>query len=492
LIGAVFFGFLCEQLGIFMANSLYWYDYETFGLDPSRDGISQFAGIRTNERLEVIGEPLTIYCYPPIDRLPSPEACLVTGITPQIALEKGIPEKEFIQKVLQELSFPNTCGVGYNSIGFDDEFTRYTLYRNFYDPYSREWENGNSRWDILNLLRLSRALRPDGIEWPVKNDGSPCFKLTSLTQANGIDHESAHDALSDVLATINVAKLVMTNQPKLYDYVYQLRFKDKVMELIDVRQRKPFLHVSGKLPKENYYTTLMLSLARHPTNKNSIICFNLMGDLEPLLELSVKEIYQRLFFRKSDQEKLSVLTIEVNKCPVVATAKLIDSLVAKRLGISLEQCESNLQLLLKNNLASKLQAVYAMRVFENSDDPERSLYQGFIDNSDKKLLPIAREASPQELTASSILFRDKRYQELIFLYRAKNYPDSLSLQEQTVWKNMRLKRLTDIVGGQLSLESYFSRIDELLSAEKLSEQDCNILLSLKDWGRDILGELHVK
>ena len=81
-----------------MANSLYWYDYETFGLDPSRDGISQFAGIRTNERLEVIGEPLTIYCYPPIDRLPSPEACLVTGITPQIALETGIPEKEFIQK----------------------------------------------------------------------------------------------------------------------------------------------------------------------------------------------------------------------------------------------------------------------------------------------------------------------------------------------------------------------------------------------------------
>ena len=475
-----------------MANSLYWYDYETFGLDPTRDGISQFAGIRTNERLEVISKPLIIYCHPPIDRLPSPEACLVTGITPQIALEKGIPEKEFIQKVLQELSVPNTCGVGYNSIGFDDEFTRYALYRNFYDPYSREWENGNSRWDILNLLRLSRALRPDGVEWPVKNDGSPCFKLTSLTQANGIDHESAHDALSDVLATIDVAKLVMTNQSKLYDYVYQLRFKNKVMELIDVRQRKPFLHVSGKLPKENYYTALMVSLAPHPTNKNSIICFNLMRDPEPLLELSVKEIYQRLFFRQNDQEKLSVLTIEANKCPVVATAKLIDSLVAKRLGISLEQCEHNLQILLKNDLTSKLQTVYAMRVFENIDDPERALYQGFIGSFDKKLLPIAREASPQELAADSVLFRDKRYQKLIFLYRAKNYPDSLSLQEQAVWKNTRLKRLTDIVEGYLSLESYFSRIDELFLAEELSEQDRNVLLALKDWGRDILGESHIK
>ena len=202
-----------------MTKSLYWYDYETFGTNASRDYISQFAGIRTNEKLEVIGEPLTIYCQPPIDRLPVPEACLVTGITPQIAQEKGIPEREFIQKVHQELSFPDTCGVGYNSIAFDDEFTRYALFRNFYDPYLREREHGNSRWDVIDLLRLTRALRPDGIEWPTKSDGSPCFKLTSLTQANNIPHESAHDALSDVLATIAVAKLVMTKQPKLYDYV---------------------------------------------------------------------------------------------------------------------------------------------------------------------------------------------------------------------------------------------------------------------------------
>ena len=252
-----------------MANTLYWHDYETFGIDPSRDSPSQFAGVRTDENLNIIGEPLTLFCQPPIDRLPFPQACLITGITPQHALEEGVPEREFIEKIHRELSLPGTCGVGYNSIRFDDEVTRYCLYRNFYDPYEREWKQGNSRWDIIDMVRLTRALRPEGIEWPSYEDGSPCFKLERLTAANGITHESAHDALSDVFATIAMAKLVMTAQPKLYRYVYEHRLKHKVAELIDLTHQKPFLHVSGKLPRENGYTALMMPLARHPTNKNS-------------------------------------------------------------------------------------------------------------------------------------------------------------------------------------------------------------------------------
>ena len=239
-------------------NTLYWHDYETFGIDPARDCPSQFAGIRTNESLEVIGEPLRLYCRPPLDRLPSPMASLVTGITPQNALDKGVPERTFIEQIHRELSVPGTCGVGYNSIRFDDEVTRHTLYRNFYDPYEREWKQGNSRWDIIDMVRLARALRPDGIKWPDYDDGSPCFKLEQLTQANGISHESAHDALSDVMATIAMARLVREKQPQLYQYVYEHRLKHKVAELINLNHRKPFLHVSGKLPRENGYTALMM------------------------------------------------------------------------------------------------------------------------------------------------------------------------------------------------------------------------------------------
>jgi exodeoxyribonuclease-1 len=163
-------------------TSFYWHDYETFGADPSRDRPVQFAGLRTDAELNVVGESLVIYSRPADDYLPHPQACLVTGISPQLALQQGVPEAEFIRQIHEELALPGTCGVGYNSLRFDDEVTRYTLYRNFYDPYAREWQNGNSRWDIIDMVRATCALRPEGIEWPLREDGLPSFRLEDLTQ----------------------------------------------------------------------------------------------------------------------------------------------------------------------------------------------------------------------------------------------------------------------------------------------------------------------
>ena len=184
--------------------TILWHDYETWGVSPKFDKPSQFAGIRTDLDLNIIGEPEMFYCQPPQDYLPQPEACLVTGITPQKALREGLTEAEFAERIHSLFSQPNTCVAGYNSIRFDDEVTRYLLYRNFYDPYAREWQNGNSRWDIIDMIRACYALRPEGIEWPtVERDGQQVvsFRLELLTKANGIEHEAAHDAMSDVYAT---------------------------------------------------------------------------------------------------------------------------------------------------------------------------------------------------------------------------------------------------------------------------------------------------
>ncbi|MDA0651168.1 MAG: exodeoxyribonuclease I, partial [Proteobacteria bacterium] len=163
------------------SESFYWHDYETSGADPSQDRPWQFAGVRTNAQLEIVGEPLTLYAQPTPDRLPHPAAVRVTGITPQEALAKGVPEAQFIARIHAELAQPRTCGVGYNSIRFDDEVTRFTLWRNFRDAYAREWQNGNSRWDLLDVARAYQALRPAGIEWPVRDDGQTSFRLEDLT-----------------------------------------------------------------------------------------------------------------------------------------------------------------------------------------------------------------------------------------------------------------------------------------------------------------------
>ena len=105
-------------------------------------------------------------------------------------------ETQALLEINRIFSTPGTCVVGYNSLRFDDEFMRYGLYRNLIDPYAREWQNNNSRWDIIDLVRATGALRRDGIKWPTTDEGHPVYNLEKMTAANDLEHGSAHDALS--------------------------------------------------------------------------------------------------------------------------------------------------------------------------------------------------------------------------------------------------------------------------------------------------------
>lgn len=475
-----------------MTNTLYWHDYETFGTDPSRDRPSQFAGIRTDESLKVIGEPLVIYCQPCHDVLPAPEACLITGITPQKAAREGLPEPAFIAAIERELATPGTCGVGYNSIRFDDEVTRYTLYRNFYDPYEREWKHGNSRWDIIDMLRLARALRPQGIEWPDRDDGAPSFRLEHLTAANGLSHESAHDALSDVLATIELARLVKDRQPRLYQYAYEHRLKHKVADLIDPVRRQPFLHVSQRLPRENGYTALMLPLARHPVNANAVIAINLMADPAPLLLLSAEEIRERLFTPRAqlspDQLPVQLKLVQANRCPMVATPKLMDQVAAARLGIDLEACERHWHILLgAEGLPDKMREVFVEPARDRGvRDADQRLYEGFLSNDDRHLLAEVRQAGSEQLQLG-FPFRDERYRELLFQYRARHHPYTLTESEILRWREFCARRLTEPERGFLTVEQYFERIAALELDYADNPRQLDILTALRRWGMQLMG-----
>ena len=142
--------------------SFFWHDYETFGVVPRRDRPAQFAGVRTDAELNEIDAPLTLYCRPSPDMLPEPEACLITGITPQVCGQRGVAERDFAGAIEAQLARPGTVGCGYNSLRFDDEVTRFLFWRNLIDPYAREWQNECGRWDLLDTVRCAWALRPDG------------------------------------------------------------------------------------------------------------------------------------------------------------------------------------------------------------------------------------------------------------------------------------------------------------------------------------------
>ena len=482
-----------------MSDSFYWHDYETFGADPSRDRPVQFAGLRTDADLNVVGDPLVIYARPANDFLPHPQACLVTGISPQLALEKGIPEAEFIGRIHEELARPGTCGVGYNSLRFDDEVTRYTLYRNFFDPYAREWQNGNSRWDVIDMVRAACALRPEGIEWPLREDGLPSFRLEDLTTANGISHEAAHDALSDVHATIEVARLVRDRQPRLYDYVLNSRDKRSAQAMLDPKAMKPVLHVSGMFGAARHNIALVVPLAVHPVNRNEIICYDLSLDPQNLFDLEPEAIQALLYTRAEDlpegTQRPGLKSVHVNRCPILVTAKMADGATAERLGISGEVCRRHLAALRAYRdldpaaFTHKIQAVVGGRTFGEETDPDRMLYGGgFFSKQDRQTMDQVRDTEPSALGETSFSFEDARLPEMLFRYRARNYPETLDAGEQSQWEEYRFQRLTDPdAGAQLCMEQYQGIIDTLLADESMAAGQRRLLQDLLDYGDSLLA-----
>ena len=472
-----------------MENTFYWHDYETFGVNPAVDRPSQFAGLRTDFNLNPIGEPLVIYCQPQADILPAPQACLITGITPQLAQREGLPEPQFIQAIHQQLSQPKTCSVGYNSIRFDDEVSRYTLYRNFYDPYQREWKNGNSRWDVIDMMRLTRALRPEGIEWPDHEPGRPSFKLEDLTAANGLAHEAAHDALSDVTATIAMAKLIKEKQPRLFDYLLQNRGKKQIAAMLNLKERKPFFHISGMLSKAHMYGAIMMPLAQHPTNSNGIICVDLSADPEALISLNDEQIRRRVFTAgdklAEGEDRIPLKVIHINKAPVVTTPKLIDKQAAARLDIDLERCEKHWKRLLAVDISKKVADVFADQEFPTKPEAEQQLYAGFLPNQDRGLLDDIRRASASDFKQQQYYFADDRYNQLLFSYRARYFPQSLSETEQQTWFESCRWRLTNEQSGYLTMEKNNQELAQLLTDNSLSKKKREVLLALQSWSQDV-------
>ena len=339
------------------------------------------------------------------------------------------------------------------------------------------------------MLRLCRALRPEGIEWPDHEPGRPSFKLEDLTAANGLAHEAAHDALSDVTATIAMAKLVKQKQPRLFDYALQNRGKKQVAAMLDLKARKPFFHISGMLAKEHMYGALMMPLAQHPTNNNGIICFDLSADPETLVSLNEHQIRDRVFTASTDlpdgTERIPLKVIHINKAPVVTTHKLVDAATAKRLDIDLERCERNWQRLSSMNLSDKLQLVFREQTFPPKSDAEQQLYGGFLPNQDKGLLDDVRRATVSDFTQQQFYFADQRYNQLLFSYRARYFPESLSAEEQQTWLESCRWRLTDETSGYLTLQQNRKTLDELLVDSSLTDHQRGVLQALESWSQSV-------
>jgi len=428
-------------------SSILWYDLETFGINPAWDKVAQFAALRTNDRFEPIGDPIVLYCKITPDYIPDPKACLVTGITPQETLEKGMSEYEFIQAIDREFSKPGTCVTGYNSIRFDDEFIRNLYYRNFMDPYNREWANGNSRWDIIDLVRVTHDLRPEGINWPKGEWGRTTFRLEKLTEANGIGHSKAHDALSDVYATVEMARLIHDKQPRLFNWVFHHRKKDQLRPLINLEEMTPILHTSSMFSSDHGATRIVAPLTVDAQNRNCIYVYDLSQDPRELIELSTEELKQRMFTPRHENSppRIPLKGLHVNKAPVIAPLSTLDGQAEQRLHLDRSLVNRNWEELRRHpEVLQKVRQVFQRdeESTQKQEDPDFQIYSGgFFRDQDKHFFQTVHQSSPEELLEMKPDSMDPRIPEMLRRFIGRNFPALLEGERKNRWKSFCAGRL---------------------------------------------------
>jgi exodeoxyribonuclease-1 len=424
-----------------MGPTFYWHDYETFGVDPRADRPAQFAGLRTDLDLNEVEAPLEIWCRLSPDYLPQPEACLLTGIGPGAVGRLGLRERDFIGAIHREIARPETCTVGYNSLRFDDEVTRSTLFRNLLEPYGREWQNGNSRWDLLDVLRLARTFRPEGLAWPDQEDGTPSFRLSELTRVNDIPHGAAHTALADVRATVALARKLKAAQPRLWDFALKARSKAWVRAQVDPAHPQPIIHISGMFKASEGNFSLMWPVGDQPGRPNEIVLWDLRVPFEPFVDLDVETLRERLYATSADLElrglrRPGLKTLHTNKCPmVVRDLRMLTPALAERHGLDLAALEARgadlqAQRAFRQRLVAACASTYAT---SEGADPDFSIYGGFFPDADRAWMDRIQQATPAELGGLKPGFKDPRLPELFFRYRARNWPELLTPAEAERW-----------------------------------------------------------
>lgn len=477
-----------------MAASFFFYDLETSGFSPRDARIMQFAGQRTDLELRPVGEPVNVLVKLTDDIVPDVDATFITGITPQATLMDGVTEAEFLHQFTNEVAIPGTIFAGFNSIRFDDEFMRCLHYRNFYDPYEWQWQDGRGKWDLLDVVRMTRALRPAGMQWPFDVHGKPTNRLELLTALNKLEHEHAHDALSDVEATIAVARLIRNKQTKLFDYLLSMRDKKKVAELVE--KPEPFVYTSGKYPSEYEKTTVAVQVCPHPARAGTIFVYDLRHDPAAWLDKTPEQLAEAWKWKKDSPEpRLPIKQLQYNHCPAVAPLGVLDSASQKRLQLDVQLIKKHAATLATDKSLSEklckaadiLENLQQARLFSEEKDVDSRMYDGFFETQDRQAMSVVRAAQPEELSDLGLQFKDDRLEALLPLYKARNYPKNLTAEEREHWEQFRTKKL--LGGGKSSrLAKFMERLQQVAAGNNLTGHQQYLLEELKLYAESILPE----
>ncbi len=275
--------------------------------------------------------------------------------------------------------------------------------------------------------------------------------------------------------------------------MFQLRDKRKAASQLDVNTHNPVLHTSRMYPAKNGCTTLVMPMIVEPGNNNSVLVYDLRHDPEMFLSLNSDDLSQLLFTRSDElpegMQRLPVKSVKINKCPALAPRNTLNEDAARRIELDLDACYRHWQKLCAGpEFFQRVATAYSSHAFEPTGDVDSALYDDFLSNADAALSAQIRRASPKELATAQFDFQDRRLPELLFRYRARNWPETLSGLETQRWEQLRRQRLAqDNAGGSITFAEFSTQIMQLRVTHERDRQAQQLLDSLETWGQNLLG-----
>lgn len=459
-----------------MKKTYLFYDIETSGLNPAFDQVLQFAAIRTDKDLnEIARHEIRVALRK--DVLPAPEA-VITHMISLENMQQGISEVVGIQQIHQLLNEPGTISVGYNTLGFDDEFLRFSFYRNLFTPYTHQYANECSRMDIYPILIFYYLFAKDGINWPMR-DNKLSLKLEELIVHNQLAEGQAHDAMVDVQATVALAKLLKRNK-EMWEYCCDYFSKEK--ELTRLNKWGLFqadhigLYIDPAFGVNNNFLAPVVCLGQHWHYKNQWLFLRL--DLPELQQVAADEINKNTWVMRKKMAEPGFL--------LPASDRYLEKLTAERKNTLIE----NKKWLLDNveyfKKISDYHLDYKYPIVPQAD-VDSVLYQtGFFSSDDVRCCYDFHQADILHKINLLEKFNNPDLRDLAWRLLGRNYfeilPENMREDFQLYLQKAGSESCIDYRGQErLSMEKVLQTIDRLRVERILSDAQKKLLNEYEYW-----------
>ena len=439
-----------------MAN-LVFYDFETCSSNVSYGQIIQAAAVLVNDDFQEL-DRYEGRCKLSPGIIPEAMALIVNKTTPKILKETNLSHYQMVRQMMEKFNkWKNSIFIGYNSINFDEEFLRRTLFKNLDYPYLTV-TNGNERADLFGLARASHLYYPNCIKTPISDKNNPVFKLDKLAPMNGIKHNDAHSAISDVLATVELAKLLSKTAPNVWKASLMTTNKDKTLQIIknELMFCTDFFYYGKSFP---YVLTFV---CEHP-QWGYPMCFDLKLDPKYYFNLSTDQLKKEL--KKTPKV---IRTIKHKKHPIIMNASYgMNFDHYKELGPKLKERAN----LIRENkdFASRVSLVLDEEAREKKDldsqedvYAEESIYKKFTTKEDNAIMPSFHKADWKEKFLVLQKFKDERLRYFGKKILYEESPESLPKEEyQAIHKEVAARVLSTNKERWNTIPRTMSEIDTL-------------------------------